>query len=185
MTLLPARGAADATRDVPRQSHRPIFPSRLYQRIERGDPQPVLSFPPDWTFLAQIGLFLLVWQCLRRFVFEPNQDVLQARLQQTDGVKDEAAAVKAETQAMRDEHQRRLAETRAQARQRVDAAYQDSEIQAREAVETARKEADASIADVRETIEQEIRRTRQTLESDLPDFAREIGEKLLERRISA
>lgn len=145
----------------------------------------MLSFPPDWTFLAQIGLFLLVWQCLRRFVFEPNLAVLQDRQERTEGVKDEVATVKTETQAMRDEHQRRLADARAQARQRVDAAYQAAEVRARETVDAARKEADASIADVRETIEREIRRTRQTLESDLPGFAREIGEKLLERRLSS
>ena len=32
----------------------------------------MLSFPPDWTFLAQIIIFVIVWACMRKFLFEPN-----------------------------------------------------------------------------------------------------------------
>lgn len=144
----------------------------------------MLSFPPDWTFLAQIGLFLLVWQCLRRLVFEPNLEVLHTRQQRTEGVQQDAAAIKADTQAMQDQYQRRLATIRTEARQRVDAAYQSAESQARDVVDAARREAERSLAGVRETLEQEIRQTRHNLEARLPELVRDIGEKLLERRVS-
>ena len=36
----------------------------------------MLSFPPDWTFVFQIALFLVLWTFLRRLLFAPNLAVL-------------------------------------------------------------------------------------------------------------
>ncbi len=144
----------------------------------------MLSFPPDWTFIAQIILFLIVWACLRRLLFEPNLAVLKTREQRTKGAMQEAVAVKAEAEAMDEQYQTRLAASRAEARQRVDAIYKDAEDQARSVVASARKEAEQSIASIRDTLSQDIRDTRQSLEEQIPQFAYEISEKLLERPLS-
>ena len=144
----------------------------------------MLSFPPDWTFVAQIILFLIVWVCLRRFLFEPNLAVLKTRAQRTEGAMREAVVVKTEAQAMDEQYQTRLATSRAEARQRVDAIYKDAEDQARSVVEAARKEAEQSIANVRASLSEDIQRTRQSLEAQVGQFADEISEKLLERPLS-
>ncbi len=96
----------------------------------------------------------------------------------------EAAAVKAEAEARGEQHQTRLATSRAEARQRVDAIYKDAEDQARSVVEAARQEAEQSTANVRASLSEDIRRTRQSLEAQVGQFADEIGEKLLERPLS-
>ena len=144
----------------------------------------MLSFPPDWTFIAQIILFLVVWVCLRRLLFEPNLSVLKTREQRTAGALQEAVSVKAEAEAMDEQYKTRLASSRAEARQRVDAIYKDAEDQARSVVDVARKEAEQSISGMRETLSQDIQQTRQNLEEQVPQFAREISEKLLERSLS-
>ena len=144
----------------------------------------MLSFPPDWTFVAQIILFLIVWVCLRRFLFEPNLAVLKTRALRTEGAMREAVAVKTEVQAMDEQYQTRLATSRAEARQRVDAIYRGAEDQARLVVEAARKEAEQSIATVRTSLSEDIQRTRQSLEAQVGQFADEISEKLLERPLS-
>ena len=144
----------------------------------------MLSFPPDWTFIAQIVLFLIIWVCLRRLLFEPNLAVLKTREQRTQGAMQEAVAVKAEAESMDEQYQTRLAASRAEARQRVDAIYKDAEDQARSVVESARKEAEQSITGIRETLSQDVQQTRQNLEEQIPQFAHEISEKLLERSLS-
>ena len=144
----------------------------------------MLSFPPDWTFIVQIVLFLIVWVCLRRFLFEPNLAVLKTRAQRTEGAMREAVAVKTEAQAMDEQYQTRLATSRAEARQRVAAIYKDAEDQARSVIEAARKEAEQSIANVRANLSEDIQRTRQSLEAQAGQFADEISEKLLERPLS-
>ena len=141
----------------------------------------MLSFPPDWTFIAQIVLFLIVWTCLRRLLFEPNLSVLKTRKQRTDGAMKESALVKAEVEQMNEQYQVRLATTRAEARQKVDTIYKDAELQARSVVEAARKEAGKSVVDLRQMLSQDIENTRQSLEEQLPQFGREISEQLLER----
>ena len=144
----------------------------------------MLSFPPDWTFIAQIILFLIVWVCLRRLLFEPTLSVLKTREQRTEGAIQEAVAVKAEAEAMDEQYKIRLAASRAEARHRVDAIYKDAEDQARSVVESARKEAEQSIASIRGTLARDIQHTRQNLEEQIPQFADEISEKLLERPLS-
>ncbi len=141
----------------------------------------MLSFPPDWTFIAQIVLFLIVWTCLRRLLFEPNLSVLKTRKQRTDGAMKEAALVKAEVEKMNEQYQARLATTRAEARRKVDTIYKDAELQARSVVEAARKEAGKSVVGLRQMLSEDIENTRQSLEEQLPQFGREISEKLLER----
>lgn len=143
----------------------------------------MLSFPPDWTFIAQIILFLIVWACLRRLLFEPNLAVLKSREQRTEGAMQEAVAVKAEAEAMDEQYKTRLATSRAEARQRVDAIYKDAEDHARSVVESARKEAEQSMAGIRDSLSQDIQRIRQNLEKQVPEFAHEISEKLLERSL--
>ena len=141
----------------------------------------MLSFPPDWTFIAQIVLFLIVWTCLRRLLFEPNLSVLKTREQRTEGAIKESALVKAEVEQMNEQYLARLATTRTEARQKVDTIYKDAELQARSVVEAARKEAGKSVVDLRQMLSQDIENTRQSLEEQLPQFGREISEKLLER----
>lgn len=144
----------------------------------------MLSFPPDWTFIAQIVLFLIVWTCLRRLLFEPNLTVLKARDRRTKGAIKESALVKAEVEQMNEEYQARLATTRTEARQKVDTIYKDAELQARSVVEAARKEAGKSVVGLRRTLSQDIKNTRQSLEELLPQIAREISEKLMERPLT-
>ena len=141
----------------------------------------MLSFPPDWTFIVQIVLFLIVWTCLRRLLFEPNLSVLTTRKQRTEGAIKESALVKAEVEQMNEQYLVRLATTRTEARQKVDTIYKNAELQARSVVEAAQEEAGKSVIGLRQTLSQDIENTRQSLEELLPQFAREISEKLLER----
>ncbi|MBI3248090.1 MAG: ATP synthase F0 subunit B [Deltaproteobacteria bacterium] len=143
----------------------------------------MLSFP-DWTFLFQIALFLLLWTFLRRFLFEPNFAVLKAREERGAGAVKEASRVKAEAQAMGEQYAAQLTEARTGATQQVDAIYRDAETQAQSLLNTARAEATQTIAQMRDSLQQEIAEARQSLEERAPEFSHEIAQKLLGRSLT-
>ena len=144
----------------------------------------MLSFPPDWTFVLQIILFLVLWTFLRRLLFEPNLAVLKSREERSAGALQEAGRVKAEAEAMNEQYRTHLAEIRAGAMQQVDTVYQQAEEQARVLLESARADAARTMADMRETLAQELAQARQSLTASIPTFSREIATKLLGRPLT-
>ncbi|MGH8007990.1 MAG: ATP synthase F0 subunit B [Candidatus Binatia bacterium] len=144
----------------------------------------MLSFPPDWTFVVQIILFLVLWICLRRLLFEPNLVVLKKREQRGAGALQEASRVKIEAEEMAEQYKTRLAQARAGAMQQVDTVYRAAEEQARHLIEAARTEAAQTVTRMRETLSQELVAARQDLEKGVPDFSRDIAEKLLGRALT-
>jgi F-type H+-transporting ATPase subunit b len=143
----------------------------------------VLSFP-DWTFLFQIALFLFLWAFLRRFLFEPNFAVLKERETRGVGTLQEASRVKAEAASIEEQYKSRLAEARSGAMQQVEAMYREAEAQAQNLIESARTESTSVIAQARETLGKETAAARRTLEEHVPDFSREIAQKLLGRSLT-
>jgi F-type H+-transporting ATPase subunit b len=144
----------------------------------------VLSFPPDWTFVFQIILFLALWTFLRRLLFEPNLAVLKSREERTAGALQEASRVKAEAEVMGEQYRTHLAGLRVGAAQQVDTVYQEAEKQAQGVIESARAEAARTMADMRAALAQELAQARQSLTANVPTFSRDIAAKLLGRPLT-
>lgn len=144
----------------------------------------MLAFPPDWTFFAQIILFLILWTALRRLLFEPNLAVMANRERQSAGAIKEAEHIKAAAQSRGEEYHTQLTEARSGAMQAVEAVYREAEERSRALVEEARAESAQILAQMRETLEKEIAGARQDLEKRLPDFSNEIAERLLGRPLT-
>ncbi len=144
----------------------------------------MLAFPPDWTFFAQIILFLILWTMLRRLLFEPNLAVIANRKRQSAGAIKEAERIKAEAEGKGEEYRVQLVEARSGAMQEVEAVYREAEEQSRALVEEARNASAHTLAQMRETLQKEIAEARQDLEKRIPDFSNEIAERLLGRPLT-
>lgn len=144
----------------------------------------MLAFPPDWTFFAQIILFLILWTALRRLLFEPNLAVMANRERQSAGAVKEAEQIKAAAQGKGEEYRTQLAQARSGAMQAVETVYREAEEQSRALIEEARTESAQILARMRETLEKEIAGARQDLEKRVPDFSNEIAERLLGRPLT-
>ncbi len=144
----------------------------------------MLAFPPDWTFFAQIILFLILWTMLRRLLFEPNLAVMANREKHSAGAIKEAEHIKADAQGKGEEYRTQLAQARSGAMHAVEAVYREAEEQSRALVEEARTESAQILAQMRETLEKEIAGARQDLEKRVPDFSNEIAERLLGRPLT-
>lgn len=144
----------------------------------------MLSFPPDWTFVLQIVLFLVLWTVLRRLLFEPNLAVLRNRAQRTTGAMQEASHLRMAAEEMAERYKTLLSQTRAQSLQEVEKAYQEAEEQARVLLESARADAARMTAEMRENLHREIATARRRLEAHIPEFSRDIAQKLLGRPLT-
>ena len=138
----------------------------------------------DWTFAFQILLFLVLWAFLRRFLFEPQFEIMQQREHRSEGAIKQAQRVKAEVGEMEEQYKSRLAATRMGAMQQVETTYREAEGQAQVITDVARSEANKILADMHATLQQEIADTRKELQARVPEFARNISEKLLGRPLT-
>jgi F-type H+-transporting ATPase subunit b len=138
----------------------------------------------DWTFAFQIILFLGLWAFLRRFLFEPQFEVMQQREHRSEGAIKQAQRVRAEVGEMEGQYKSRLAATRTGAMQQVETIYREAEGQAQVITDLARTEANKILADMHATLQQEIADARKELQSRVPEFARNISEKLLRRPLT-
>ena len=62
----------------------------------------------DYSIFIQIGLFLLIWFFLARFVFTPFQRLLGEREQRTEGMKAEAEKLLEEAEQLRMQFEERI-----------------------------------------------------------------------------
>ena len=144
----------------------------------------MLAFPPDWTFLCQIVLFLVLWAVLRRVLFEPNLVLLANREHNSAGALQEATQIKADAEVKGQEYRTQLAEARSGTMQEVDAVYREAQQQSQELIEQAREESSQTLAQLRQSLESEIAEARHDLEQRIPDFSNEIAARLLGRSLT-
>lgn len=144
----------------------------------------MLTFPPDWTFLFQIFLFLVLWLSLKRLLFDPMLSVLENRERRSEGALEEAHRTREEAQEMEEEYRRSISAARGSALQQVEEMYREEEERNRALLEAAREQAAAIMAETRQRMRNETQEARRTLEARVPEFSRAIAEKLMGRPLT-
>ena len=144
----------------------------------------MLTFPPDWTFLFQIFLFLVLWLFLKRLLFDPVLSVLESRERRSGGALEEANYTREEAREMGEQYRESLSAARASALQQVEKMYREEGERNRALLEAAREQVAATMVEARQRILYETREARRALEARLPEFSRAIAEKLLGRPLT-
>jgi len=144
----------------------------------------MLTFPPDWTFLFQIFLFLVLWIFLKRLLFDPVLSVLESRKGRSEGTLEEARHSREEAGKMEEEYRQGLSAARASALRQVEEMYREEEERNRALLEAAREQAAAIIAEARQRMRHETQEAHQTLETRVPEFSQAIAEKLIGRPLT-
>jgi F-type H+-transporting ATPase subunit b len=144
----------------------------------------MLTFPPDWTFLFQIFLFLVLWLFLKRLLFDPVLSVLESRERRSEGTLEEAHRTREEAQEMAEKYRQSISATRASALQQVEGMYREEEERSRALLEAAREQAAAIVAESRQRIRHETQEAGRALEARVPEFSQAIAEKLMGRPLT-
>lgn len=143
----------------------------------------MLQIPPDYTFLVQIALFIVLWVALKRLWFDPAMAVSKERAIRSEGAIAEAKSLQGRAEAMRAEHAQKLAEARAEAQREAHEILRAAETEHRRLVGEASEEAQKTIAEARQRIAEDVATARRALRSDVETLARDVARVVMGRSV--
>ncbi len=141
----------------------------------------MLKIPPDYTFLIQIGLFVVFWLAMKRLLFGPALLVIGERAARSEGAIRQAQAMQAEAERLRAAHAAALETVKAEAHRDMQIIVREAEAEQQSILADARSEAERRLADTRIRIAEEMAVARRGLRVQVEEIAREVVRKVLGR----
>jgi F-type H+-transporting ATPase subunit b len=138
---------------------------------------------PDYSFFIQIGLFLVLWVCLKRWWFDPTMKLLRERSARSEGAVAEARKVQAEAETLRREHAAALEQTRHEAQRDVQDILRAAEVEQKRLISEASDDAQRTLAAVRSRVAEEVALARKELRADVEAIAREVARTVMGRTV--
>lgn len=135
------------------------------------------------VLLVQIALFCGLWMVLKRLWIEPALRVIAAREKRSHGAVAEAAALQAEAERLRHQHETALERARSEAHREVQEMLRQAEGEQRRLIDEATAEADRTIAAARAAITQEVATARDRLRADVRALAGDVAKAVLGRAV--
>jgi F-type H+-transporting ATPase subunit b len=133
-----------------------------------------------WTIVT----FLLLLGILWKFAWNPILGALDARELAIQKTIDDAERLQAEAEAVLKEHQKRMAEARAEGNRILDEARQAGEHMKQDILEKARAESEKVLERAHRQMELETEQAIQTIRAQAADFALKAAEKVIERSLT-
>lgn len=125
----------------------------------------------DFTFLIQLGTFLVLFLVLSRLLFAPFLELLEERSARTIGDVAQAAAARAEVQSLTARVDAELAKARAAANAEVDAVRRHTREEAAGLVDQAQRDAASRLAELRAEVAAATSDARSKLAADARSIA--------------
>lgn len=126
----------------------------------------MLTLPPDYTFVIQLGTFFVLLMVLSRILFAPFLEVLSERSARTVGDIEKAAASRAEMNTLSARVDAEIAKARAAASAEVDAVRAQTREEAAQLFQGAQQVASARLAELRAEVAAATRDARAALATD-------------------
>ena len=143
----------------------------------------MLKIPPDYTFLVEIVIFVVLWLSLRRLWFEPALRVIRERARRSEGAVEEARAIQSEAERLRAEHAAALDQARSEAQREMKAMVRIAEAEQKQLIADARDDAQRTLTDVRARIAEEVTAARTGLREQAREIARDVARTILGRAV--
>jgi len=138
----------------------------------------------DGSFFVQLGIFFVAFLILRALVFKPVMELFDARVAAMSGSKELAEKMTGEADATRESFETQLRSVRQKANEERDKKRADAQQLARELTSKARQQHTSQLSAAKARLDMEARDARSKAEAEVPELARQIGEKLLGRSVS-
>lgn len=138
----------------------------------------MLEIELKW-FLVQLVNFILLIFLLNRFLFRPFLRLFQERKERTTGYLDEAKNMDKESDDLLHRIEEKLSEAHQNARGIFETMSKDGLSVQKDAIHAATEEAMEINRRAKEGIEAEVRKTKETLRSEVESFSRIIVEKMI------
>lgn len=138
----------------------------------------------DGTFFVQLAIFFVAFFILKGLVFSPVLKVLDAREAAIDGARNEAAGMDAEVAEKKADFESKMRAIKAEASAEREQQKAAAQKLARELTDKARADSGAALTLARGRLEQEADKARSEATAQIPQLAKEIASKLLDRSVN-
>jgi F-type H+-transporting ATPase subunit b len=129
--------------------------------------------------LATIGVFLILFQVLKFFFFQPLHDAIKGRTEELESTFAEAENLRAEMTKMKSDYEARLASTEASAREQIQASVKEAQALAATLRAEAQGRADSMVASAQQEIEAEKSKLLIELRTHVVDLAIAGAQKVI------
>ncbi len=137
----------------------------------------------NFTFVLQLAAFLTFMWVLTRFFFRPILNVLDERVEKTEGLKKTAQEMEEEVERRTEEYEKRLKEARAKSIEIKNALKKEGLDEEKSMVSAVIKETKDIIEENKGGIYEDVKKVKMEIEKQAEDISRSIAEKVLGRRI--
>jgi len=131
----------------------------------------MLTLPPDFTFLIQLGSFFILLLVLSRLLFAPFLEVLAERSARTSGDIANAAASRVEVETLSARVDAEITKARAAANAEVDAVRAKTREEAAQMFRSAQDDAATRLSELREQVAAATKEARGALAGDARGIA--------------
>jgi F-type H+-transporting ATPase subunit b len=136
------------------------------------------------TVLIQIVAFLALWFLLSKLLFRPFIALLEERENRTEGLKAAAASLVVEGERLRAEYESAIAKANEEGAAVKETILQEARQTRERLLAESRAQAVDRMSAVREEIQKEMRKGREQAVQEATAIARQMAEKILERKIA-
>lgn len=143
----------------------------------------MLKIPPDYTFLVQIGIFVVFWLLMKRLWFDPALRIVRERGRRSDGAIEEARQLTAEAERLSAEHAAALDQARTEAQREMQEIVRGAEAEQKQLVAAAAADAQHTLTEVRSRVAEEVAAARRSLTDQAGELARVVARAVLGRSV--
>ncbi len=138
----------------------------------------------DGSLFIQIANFIVLIWLLNIVVYRPIRKILIERREKVKGLEEGIETRLKDAQEKDEEFMRGIREARSRGMKEKDALLEAAAEEEKQIIAQINEKAQAEMASVRSKIAQDIDAVRSTLRSQVDDFAKAIGQKILGRTVS-
>ena len=137
----------------------------------------------NFTFVLQLAAFLTFMWVLTRFFFRPILNVLDERVEKTEGLKKTAQEMEEEVERRTEEYEERIKEARVNSMEKKNALKKEGLDEEKRMVSAVTKETKDIIEEKKGGIYEDVKKVKMEMEKHAEDISRSIAEKVLGRRV--
>jgi F-type H+-transporting ATPase subunit b len=143
-----------------------------------------VTVTPDWSIVIQIVNFLFTIWVLNLLLYRPIRKILTQRKEKVDGLELAIETSNNDVREKDDAFAAGIKEARAKGFKEKDALLQQAGDEEKTIIADINRKAQAELTQIREQIKKDAEVARQSLQSEIDDFANQISQKILGRAVS-
>ncbi len=136
------------------------------------------------SLVIQMVNFLVLLWVLNLVLYKPIRGVLIKRREKISGLTDKVGKLSDDLVKQEENYKDGLKKARSEGLKKKEARIEDASREEKEIIDRINKKAKANLADIKTQVADEAAKARQALESEVDEYARAIGEKILGRAFS-